>query len=104
MIQTRQNFKDQSARLHNARRNEEDGSPSKYYCNELFLIDGQNYRLEPKPKGTRQRLEDQGFECEIVQGVLHVRVPLGKHGTSSLGIDTQTDEIVCLHCKGVNNG
>lgn len=99
MIQTRQAAKEQSARLHDARKNQEDGSPSKHYCNEPFIIDGLNYRLEPKPKGSEERLTTQGFKCEQVQGLLHVHIPLGKHGTTNLGIDSETDEIVCLHCR-----
>lgn len=65
-------------------------------CHEQRLENGLTYHLEPKPKARRDRLEKNGFEVVDVDGVMHVKIPLGIHGNDDLGIDPETGEIVCL--------
>ena len=69
-----------------------------HQCQTPYLQDGKPYRLEPKPRGHVEVLAKYGFKCEGVNGVLHVRVPLGVHGADHLGIDPATGEIVCVLC------
>jgi hypothetical protein len=42
-------------------------------------------------------LRKYGHECEEVDGVLHVRVPLGTHGADHLGVDPATGHVACVH-------
>jgi hypothetical protein len=72
------------------------GDPARH-CPAPYLDGGKPYRLEPKPKGRRAVLERYGHECEVKDGVLHVRVPLGPHGADHLGIDPVTGEVACVH-------
>lgn len=61
---------------------------------------GENYRLETKPKGNRQRLERDGHDVVEAGGRLHVKIPLGVHGRAFLGINPQTGEVRCTECEG----
>lgn len=69
------------------------------WCQSPHIIDGKDYRLEPKPRGTQSRLESKGFVCETVDGLLHVRVPLGTHGADHLVVD-EDGSMRCRLCEG----
>jgi hypothetical protein len=86
--------KEQRARLHKAY-----AEPA-YHCSAPYRgPDGFPYRLEPKPRARQHILEKCGFVTEMVDGVLHVRVPLGCHDADHLGIDPATGEIGCVLCR-----
>lgn len=74
------------------------------HCPAPYLDGGRPYRLVPKPRGRRAVIEKYGHECEDVNGVLHVRVPLGTHGADHLGVDPATGRVACVHpdCRGGN--
>lgn len=101
MILTTSQLKELSGLLQNARQNNKDGSPSISFCKEEYTKDGKNFRWEPKPRGNKRNLEKSGFVCDYIDEVLCVQIPLGCHGTDNLGIDPDTKEIFCLHCKVV---
>lgn len=68
-------------------------------CQTPYLKDGLPYRLEPKPAHARvHRITRAGHDTETIDGVVHVRVPLGVHGADHLGIDPETGEIGCVLC------
>lgn len=71
-----------------------------YQCPTPYLENGLPYRLEPKPRGNRARLERAGVEVEEIEGVLHARVPLGTHGADHLGMDPESGRIGCILCDG----
>ena len=82
--------------LMNVRRS---GESHQDWCRAPHVIDGNDYRLEPKPFGTQSRLESKGFVCETVDGLLHVRVPLGVHGADYLVVNDD-GSIRCSLCEG----
>jgi hypothetical protein len=67
------------------------------HCKMPYLEGGKPYRLVPKPGGRMHVLRKYGHECEEVDSVLHVRVPLGTHGADHLGVDPATGHVACVH-------
>ena len=92
-------LKDLRDKLRAAKQAVIDGDP-RLDCQARYTVNGKPYRLEPKPRAREYMLQKHGHPYETINGVLHVQVSLGTHGTDHLGIDPATGDIVCLLCQG----
>src|SRR6185369_11389774 len=100
MILTMLQLKELRHKLHAAKQDAIDKNGGPFFCSESHTdANGEKFKLVAKPKAREHVLKKHGHETCKIGDTLHVKVPLGVHGTDHLGIDPETGKIVCTLCQ-----